>query len=71
MASKSMQMLSSKLILDSSLNEDAFHEKIKDTIRLREENILKNHELQIQTDRRIDEAIEKSALISSIIILFN
>ena len=47
MASKSMQMLSSKLILDSSLNEDAFNEKIKDTIKLREENILKNHELQI------------------------
>ena len=64
-------MLSSKSILGNSLNEDTFKEKIKDAIRLREENILKNQELQIQTDRRIAEAIEKSALISSMIILFN
>ena len=64
-------MLSSKSILGNSLNEDAFKEKIKDAIRLREENILKNQEFQIQTDRKIAKAIEKSALISSIIILFN
>ena len=71
MASKSVYMLSFKLILGNSLNEDAFKEKIKDASRLREENIIKSQELQIQTYRRIAEAIEKSVLISSIIMLFN
>ena len=71
MASKSVYMLSFKLILGNSLNEDAFKEKIKDVIRLREENIIKSQELQIQTYRRIAEAIEKTVLISSIIMLFN
>ena len=54
-----------------SLNETDFKQKIHDAIKLRQEEIIDKQELQLFTDQRIAEAINKSAFISSILIYFN
>ena len=54
-----------------SLNETDFKQKIQDAIKLRQEEIIDKQELQLFTDQRIAEAINKSAFISSILIYFN
>ena len=52
-------------ILGNSLNEEAFKEKIQEAIKLRQDEIIEKQELQIVTDQRIAQAINKSSLVSS------
>ena len=52
-------------ILGNSLNEEAFKEKIQDAIKQRQDEIVEKQELQIVTDQRIAQAINRSSLISS------
>ena len=51
--------------LGNTLNEDDFQGIVYEAISRREEYILKKHGMEIETDPRIVNALEKTSMISS------